>query len=352
MDRRTLVRASLGAAVALSAKSSLAADEAPLLPNLEIIDCHHHLSQNPATATRPESHYLLPDLLKDIADSRQRVTHTVVIETYTQYRADGPVELRSLGETEFFSGMAAEAANGAVKVGAGIVANVDPRLGDKIKPVLDAHMKAANGRLRGIRASSAWDEYPVMGMALDPARKTIFDDPNVPIGMRALAKLGMVMDTWCFHHQIGNVAAAAQRVPELTVILDHLGSPIGGVGPYAGKEKEIFKEWAAAIRAAAKVPNLVVKLGGMGMQFISPQVFKRNPAPTSAELATVWGPYFTTCIEAFGAKRCMFESNFPPDGGTAPYGVIWNTFKRVAVKASDAERTALFSGTAKRVYRL
>ena len=46
------------------------------------------------------------------------------------------------------------------------------------------------------------------------------------------------------------------------------------------------------------------------------------------------------------------ESNFPVDKITSGYGVLWNAFKRLAAKASAAEKTALFSGTAARVYKL
>ena len=74
--------------------------------------------------------------------------------------------------------------------------------------------------------------------------------------------------------------------------------------------------------------------------------------PSSAELANEWRPYIETCIEAFGADRCMFESNFPVDAATASYPVLWNAFKRIASGASQDEKAALFSGTAKRVYRL
>ena len=354
MQRRTFVRASLSAVVAARAAQA-AADEAPLMPDLEIVDPHHHLIKAPATDKAPAREYVLADLAKDIAESGHRVLATVAIEGGTMYRADGLPELKSLGETEFMSAIAAESAkgqHGPARIAAAIVANVDLRLGDRITPVLEAHAAAANGRMRGIRSSSAWDEYPVMGIALDPARKTLLEDPKAREGMKILARQNFVLDTWCFHHQIANVAAAARAVPELTVIMDHIGSPIGGVGPYVGKEKEIFAAWVPAIRAAAQVPNLAVKLGGLGMNFISPQLYKRQPPPTSQELATLWRPYFATCIEAFGANRCMFETNFPPDGGTASYGTLWNTFKRIAAETSDSERTALFSGTAKRVYRL
>ena len=77
-----------------------------------------------------------------------------------------------------------------------------------------------------------------------------------------------------------------------------------------------------------------------------------QPRAPSTELADQWRPYIETCIEAFGATRCMFESNFPVDKGMCGYGVLWNAFKRLAAGASAEERRALFGATAARVYRL
>jgi predicted TIM-barrel fold metal-dependent hydrolase len=48
----------------------------------------------------------------------------------------------------------------------------------------------------------------------------------------------------------------------------------------------------------------------------------------------------------------MFESNFPPDGVSSSYAVLWNAFKRLAASSSADAKAKLFSGTAKRVYRL
>jgi predicted TIM-barrel fold metal-dependent hydrolase len=59
-----------------------------------------------------------------------------------------------------------------------------------------------------------------------------------------------------------------------------------------------------------------------------------------------------TCIEAFGVRRCMFESNFPVDKISAPYAVYWNAFKRLAAGASADDKAALFRDTAMRFYRL
>jgi predicted TIM-barrel fold metal-dependent hydrolase len=74
--------------------------------------------------------------------------------------------------------------------------------------------------------------------------------------------------------------------------------------------------------------------------------------PSSREMADAWRPYVETCIEAFGPRRCMFESNFPVDKGACSYPVLWNAFKRLAAGASAAEKADLFAGAARRFYRL
>ena len=80
--------------------------------------------------------------------------------------------------------------------------------------------------------------------------------------------------------------------------------------------------------------------------------FLAEPRAPSEQLAKEWAPYIETCIEAFGPDRCMFESNFPVDMGSCSYSTLWNAFKHIAKGASAAEKTALFSGTATKVYRL
>jgi len=102
----------------------------------------------------------------------------------------------------------------------------------------------------------------------------------------------------------------------------------------------------------ARCPNVVVKLGGLGMDIGVFDHMRRPVPPTSRQIADAWKPWIETCIEAFGAERCMFESNFPVDKLSTGYAVLWNAFKLMAAGASAAEKTALFSDTARRVYRL
>jgi L-fuconolactonase len=270
------------------------------------------------------------------------------------YRATGPVEWRSLGETEFANGIAAMSASGnygACRVASGIMAYVDLRLGDRVRRILEAHIAAAGPRLKGVRNATAWDAYPVMGVALDPARSEWLMNPNVPNALAALGSLGLVFESWIFHTQLSQLARLADACPTVTIVLGHLGTPIL-TGPYASRRNAVFSDWKRGILELSRRPNIVVKLGGLGMSFVEPGLSNRKPQAGSAELARHWQPYLETCIESFGAQRCMFESNFPPDRATCSYGTLWNVFKRIAARYSAEEKAALFSGTARRVFRI
>jgi predicted TIM-barrel fold metal-dependent hydrolase len=143
------------------------------------------------------------------------------------------------------------------------------------------------------------------------------------------------------------LADLARAFPHTTIILNHVGGPLG-IGPYADKKKETFAVWKAGIAEVGKCQNVVVKLGGLGMF----DFHTRETPPSSEELAIAYKPYIETCIAALGPDRGMFESNFPPDGVSSSYPVLWNAFKRLATSYSAEEKVELFSDTAKRVYRL
>jgi L-fuconolactonase len=322
-------------------------EEPVLEPGLPIVDPHHHLWE------RSEGSYLLPELLADTGSGHD-IRGTIFVQCGEMYRAAGPVEEQSLGETEFVTGVAAVSASGRhgkTRACAGIIGTVDLTLGDRVDGLLDAHRAIAGARFCGIRNRTAWHPSPevVTNLVLPPPGP--LGTPAFAGGARRLAKHGLPLDVWAYHTQLGHVVALARAVPELTVVVDHVGGPLG-IGPFAGKQAEVFPEWKKQILALAALPNVVVKLGGLTM-YVSGFDFHRHPKPPGSEaLAKVWRPYIQTCIEAFGADRCMFESNFPVDKGMCSYPVLWNALKRLAAGAGAAEKTALFSGTAMRVYHL
>ena len=270
------------------------------------------------------------------------------------YRATGPEELRPVGETEFVNGVAAMSASGIygrTRHCAGIVGHADLTLGTRVEPVLAALVRAGGDRFRGIRHIAAWDaDASLRNPAYSPPRG-LLADKTFREGFAVLGRLGLSFDAWLYHPQIGELADLARAFPATKIVLNHVGGPIG-IGAYAEKRKEVFAAWAAAIEALAACPNVCVKLGGLGMRMGGFGFHEQPEPPSSAALAAAWQPFVETCIAAFGASRCMFESNFPVDKGSYSYPVFWNACKLLAKAASHGEKADLFAGTAARFYRL
>jgi L-fuconolactonase len=329
-------------------------EEQPIDPGRPIVDPHHHLwdfGAIPGGGPGPRA-FLLPDMLQTIGESGHNIVRTVYVECHAMYRKEGPSEMRSIGETEFANGMAAMSASGRYgdcRIAAGIVGNVDLRLGEKVAPVLEAQVAAGNGRLRGIRMPTVYADVEVFGRASDPAFRGLMMDAKFRAGVAALERFGLTLDVWCFHSQLGELASLAAACPNIVIVLDHVGTPLLSRAERA-RAAEVMSSWRRGIGELARRPNVRAKLGGLGMNLVAPIGGERGTA-TSQELAGEWRPYIEGCIEAFGPGRCMFESNFPADSACA-YGALWNAFKLIAADYSDAEKTRLFSGTADEVYRL
>ena len=318
-------------------------DEAPLEPGLAICDPHHHLWR------RPNNPYLLDDFLRD-ASGGHRIVSSVAVECGAMYREKGPPELRPVGETEFLEGIASENARAGndTAVAAGVVAYADLSLGDDMAGVLEAHLEASPTRLRGVRYSTMWDASDSFRSV---ARAAILREAGFRQGLACLQRHGLSFDAWLYHPQIAELVDLARAFPDVPIILDHIGGPLG-LGPYEDRRDEVFQAWSTDITALSSCPNVVLKLGGVGSLRSGYDWHQRTPKPGSAELAEAMRPYFEFCIEQFGAGRCMFESNFPVDRISYSYVSVWNAFKLIARGCSDAERDALFHDTAVRVYRL
>jgi L-fuconolactonase len=321
--------------------------EAILEPDLPIVDPHHHLWE------RPGWRYMLDDLLAD-TNSGHNIVATVFVQCRSMHRASGPDEMKPVGETEFVNGVAAMSASGGygkTKICAGIVGHADLRLGSRVQAVLEAHIRAGGGRFRGIRHITAWDADPTLMNPAYAPPPGLMADATFRQGFACLAPLNLSFDAWLYHPQIDELTALAQAFPETRICLNHVGGPLA-IGVYAGKRDEVFGKWSASIRALAKCPNVVVKLGGMAMRINGFDFHEKADPPSSETLAMAWKPYVETCIEAFGASRGMFESNFPVDKVSFSYNVMWNAFKRFSKGYSASERAALFHDTAARVYRI
>ncbi|MBI3671987.1 MAG: amidohydrolase family protein [Rhizobiales bacterium] len=320
----------------------------PILePHLPIVDPHHHLWE------RPGWRYLLPDLLLDM-NSGHNIVATVYVQARAFYRAGGPTEMKPVGEVEFANGAAAMSASGIygiARICAGIVGHADLTLGSRVEPVLSALIQAGGGRLSGIRHITTWDADASLLNPAYPTRPGLMADPTFREGFAQLGRLGLSFDAWLFHPQIDELTGLAAAFPQVPIVLDHFGGPIGA-GAYRGTADEVFRHWAASIRKLAVHPNVFVKVGGLG-QAVNGFLLSERPEPPSSEaLAALMRPYVEVTLEAFGASRAMFESNFPVDKASYSYPVFWNACKLLARGASPSETADLFSGTASRFYRL
>jgi predicted TIM-barrel fold metal-dependent hydrolase len=323
--------------------------ETALEPDLPICDPHHHIWANrhePASYRR----YLMSDLAADIRDSGHLVRSTVFIEVKAFYRADGPEEMRPVGEVAHVSALADEAASGThgpTRIAAAIVGHADLKLGERAAPVLEA-MQAASPRFRGIRHATGWDA------SLELAQRDIqgvMATPQYRAGARVLARMGLTLDNSLYHTQLDELAAFARAVPELTIVVNHIGGLVR-VGPYANRDDAVLADWRRGIATVAACPNVVLKLGGVGQKRFGFDWHARAKPIGSQELAQALAPLMHYCIEQFGPSRCMFESNFPVDKVSYAYTVVFNAFKRLSQGYSPGERAALFHDTAARVYRI
>lgn len=322
--------------------------EEALEPELEIVDPHHHLWNTQSAYGL----YEIDDLRTD-TDAGHNVVQTVFIDCGSNYFKDGPAHMRPVGETVYVAERADRTDETPGATMAAIVSHADLSLGDGVAEVLEAHVAAAGGRFRGIRHSAAKSDDPSIPVSPTKRRLGEYGDEQFRVGAQVLAGMGLSFEAWQYHYQLNDVIELAQAVPELPIIVNHLGGPML-VGNYAGKEDEVFAQIRDAMTQLASCDNVVLKVGGIGMARAGGAGGPADGSrpPTSDEVLERWGEMLRFGIETFGPSRCMFESNFPVDGATVSYTVLWNAFKKVSADYSVAERADLFAGTARRIYRL
>jgi predicted TIM-barrel fold metal-dependent hydrolase len=320
--------------------------EAALEPERPIIDAHHHMWD------RPPERYALDELLADFSTGHD-IRASVFVECTAMFRADGPETLKPVGETEYVNGVAAASASGIygpLRLCAGIVSYADLTAGEAVRPLLEAHIRAGGSRFRGIRQQAQYDAA-LGSMARRRPPAGLLQSAAFRAGLAELGGLDLSFDAYLYFTQLGELYDLAKTFPGTTIILNHAGTPLG-IGPYAEDRQAVFKAWSEHLRRLAACGNVMLKIGGLGMALCGFGLHARDMPPSSDDLAELWRPYVETCIDAFGAARCMFESNFPVDKQSYGYPVLWNAFKKLAAARSPDERMDLFSGTARRIYRI
>ncbi|MGP8304453.1 amidohydrolase family protein [Streptomyces inhibens] len=157
--------------------------------------------------------------------------------------------------------------------------------------------------------------------------------PDVLRGLRAVAAAGLVYDVVVLSHQLPAAIQAAAAVPELTFVLDHLGKP-----PISSN---VVEPWSAGLRRFAALPNTVCKLSGMATE-----------ADWESWTVDDLRPYADLALEAFGPHRLMFGSDWPVCTLAASCTDVVAYTRALTAALGESEQSAVWSGTAARVYRV
>lgn len=318
-------------------------------PSRPIVDSHHHLWDDFGLGV-----YMIEDFWRDAGG--HNIEKSVYVECTYGYYEDGPDYLKPVGETAFAAAQAEKSRKGNAdqSIIAGIIATTDLRLPNaQLDEVLAAHLEAGNGLFRGIRQALVYVPEGAVLMAPENVRapKGMHADSSFQNGVALLGRKGHSYESWHYHTQLQDFLTLAQAVPDTVMILNHLGHPIG-VDRWADKRDEVYAQWKNDMAAIARCENVYLKLGGMAMPDNGWGWHLAERPPTSGEFANAQSPWYRHAVECFGPERCMLESNFPMDRMSLSYQVYWNGVKKIFANFSEYEKTALFSGTATKAYRL
>jgi L-fuconolactonase len=306
-------------------------------PELPVCDAHHHLRSLQA------NRYLTADFLKD-AGGGHNITHSVVIQSRENWRQGPGGGMTPLEETQWVM-KDISTAESRINVAAGFVGYADLTLGDAVAPIIESNIAVGKGRFRGIRFSRR------PGTIEGPDAKSVLSEPDFQEGLGILHKYDLTYELVVRPHQFEELADLARRFSDTPIIVNHIGW-VFNEGQSEKQHEEQISEWKRSILAMVHCNNIYIKLGGLGASQAGFGWDNMATPPGSAELAGVMAPYYLYCIDHFGVKRCMFESNFPVDKESYSYTILWNAFKHITKGFTYAERCALFHDTAVQVYSL
>jgi predicted TIM-barrel fold metal-dependent hydrolase len=131
---------------------------------------------------------------------------------------------------------------------------------------------------------------------------------------------------------MAHIAAIASRHPDVSVMINHMGMPV--LSDLDGRA-----EWRQGMTALASLPQVSVKISGLG--FIDRQW-----------TIEAMRPFVLEAIELFGTHRAMFASDFPTDKLFADFDRCLGALDAITAAFSEDERRDLFGRNAARLYRL
>ena len=298
--------------------------------DLPIIDAHHHF-WDLSLETQPWlcDEHLIPFRYGDYAAIRQdflpqdyrRVTsgHNVVASVTMEAEWD---EALLIGETEWTRALHRDDARfPAAHVARTILHAPDAEV--------SLQRQARGGFVRGIRHKPAAAAGPD---GIEKGLRGGMTDPDWRRGYRALNAHGFHFELQAPWWHVDELLDLVSAFPETPVVINHAFLP-------ADRAPDAMAGWRLAIRRAATAPQVAMKISGIGV--------KGRPWSLDDNRVII-----DDLIEAFGADRCMFASNFPVDGLTGSFATIFSGFKAATAALPRSERLQLFHDNAVRTYRL
>jgi L-fuconolactonase len=246
--------------------------------------------------------------LADVADQRERAGIDGVVLVQTLAVAEETPELLRLA--------------GADPTVAGVVGWVDLTSADVSEHLCRLQAEPYGDRLVGIRH-----------LVQSEADPRWLCRPDVRRGLSAVADAGLAYDLLILPHQLPAAHETAAALPELRFVVDHLAKPAIATGQ--------IEPWAPGLRALASLPNVACKLSGMVTE-----------ADWTSWTVEQLRPYAESVLEAFGADRVLFGSDWPVCTLAAGYDEVVRTAEQLVEGLDPVEREAVFGGAARTAYRL
>jgi predicted TIM-barrel fold metal-dependent hydrolase len=262
--------------------------------------------------TALKRNYLPPDYLRDAG----ALTIVKTVHVQANWDTTDPV-----GETRWLDAVAPECGYPNAIVGAAYFAR------DDIERVLAGHAKSK--LTRGVR------NFPVAAAKPSEAKRGeagSMDDPKWRRGYALLERHGFLFDVQTPWWHFDALAELARDFPTTQIVIVHTGLPVD-------RSEEGLAGWRTALDTVAAQPNVAIKISGLGR-------------PGLPWTLTANGPIIRDAINIFGPERCMFASNFPVDGLTGSFQMIYGGFRAAVSNRPVEERRMLFHDNAVRIYRL
>jgi predicted TIM-barrel fold metal-dependent hydrolase len=175
-------------------------------------------------------------------------------------------------------------------------------------------------------------EFPLVRGIRDFGEGEYLTDPDWQRGYALLERFGLICCLDSSPERYGLARALAERVPGVTLCLDHCGVPLE-------RSPEYFERWRAALHDLARAQNVIVKVSGLGMC---------DRAWTVESIR----PWVLECIDVFGVERTVLGTNWPVDSLFSSYGDVVDAYAEILSELAPHEQEALFSANAERIFHI